>query len=167
MKYLTSTTVALLLCAVAWAQDYSYLKFEKADGTSQTMDAMNLKIVYENGSAVVTVGSTKATLSLSSLATMVFTNTASTDSDTDTDADDSTSTGITSLLATASTVAAGDHSIVVTAAGGTPVTIYSAGGMLIARETIAGSGVHTFSVGACGGMYIVKVGSKTTKIMVR
>lgn len=175
MKHLISTTAILLLSVVTWAQDYSYLRFDKADGTSQTMDVPGLKIVFDGSSAIVTSGSATTSLSLSSLSSMVFTNTASADTDTDTDTDitpdpetdDNEMTGITSLTTAATTVASGDRSITVTAEGGTPVTIYTAGGMLIARETIAGTGVHTFPVGAGGGMYIVRVGSKTTKIMVR
>ena len=60
--------------ATAQAADYQYLTIEKTDGTSVSITAAGLSITYADGSMKATNGSESATLPLTTLKRMYFSN---------------------------------------------------------------------------------------------
>ena len=59
----------------AQAADYEYLTIEKSDGTAQSLTAVGLKITFSNGNLMATSGTERATIALSDLSRMYFSNT--------------------------------------------------------------------------------------------
>ena len=58
----------------AQATDYQYLTLEKTDGSTQTLTATGLTLTYNNGKLTATNGSEQATIALTELKRMYFTN---------------------------------------------------------------------------------------------
>ncbi len=67
--------MALLGTLAAQAADYQYLTIEKKDGTALSMTAVGLNITYANGKMTATNGTETATLALTELSRMFFSNT--------------------------------------------------------------------------------------------
>ena len=67
--------MALLGTLAAQAADYQYLTIEKKDGTALSMTAIGLNITYANGKMTATNGTETATLALTELSRMFFSNT--------------------------------------------------------------------------------------------
>lgn len=67
--------MALLGTLAAQAADYQYLTIEKKDGTALSMTAVGLNITYANGRMTATNGTETATLALTELSRMFFSNT--------------------------------------------------------------------------------------------
>ena len=67
--------MALLGTLAAQAADYQYLTIEKKDGTALSMTAIGLNITYVNGKMTATNGTETATLALTELSRMFFSNT--------------------------------------------------------------------------------------------
>ena len=67
----------MILCSTMAAQaiDYQYLNIEKTDGTAQSLTAVGLDITYKDGNLVATNGSETATIALTDISRMFFTNT--------------------------------------------------------------------------------------------
>lgn len=67
----------MILCGTMATQaiDYQYLTIEKNDGTAQTLTAVGLNITYKDGKLMATNGSESATLALTDISRMFFTNT--------------------------------------------------------------------------------------------
>jgi hypothetical protein len=75
MKRQALTAMALLGTLAAQAADYQYLTIEKKDGTALSMTAVGLNITYANGKMTATNGTETATLALTELSRMLFSNT--------------------------------------------------------------------------------------------
>jgi hypothetical protein len=75
MKRQALTAMALLGTLAAQAADYQYLTIEKKDGTALSMTAVGLNITYANGKMTATNGTETATLALTELSRMFFSNT--------------------------------------------------------------------------------------------
>ncbi|MBQ3753889.1 MAG: T9SS type A sorting domain-containing protein [Prevotella sp.] len=75
MKRQALTAMALLGTLAAQAADYQYLTIEKKDGTALSMTAVGLNITYANGRMTATNGTETATLALTELSRMFFSNT--------------------------------------------------------------------------------------------
>ena len=67
--------MALLGTLAAQAADYQYLTIEKKDGTALSMTAVGLNITYANGKMTATNGTETATLALTELSRMFFSDT--------------------------------------------------------------------------------------------
>ena len=69
--------LAMILAGTLAAQaaDYEYLTIEKSDGTAQSLTAVGLKITFSNGNLMATSGTESATIALSDLSRMYFSNT--------------------------------------------------------------------------------------------
>ena len=65
-----------LVAMVASAETYNYLKFTKTNGTSVTYSVEGLKLTYSNTNVTVTNVDGTATLALSEVQDMYFTNEA-------------------------------------------------------------------------------------------
>lgn len=77
MKRLLIFLIVASACCIVNAADYNYLIFRQADGTETSLSAQNLKITFSGGNAVATTADgAVTTLSLSSLSSMYFSNSA-------------------------------------------------------------------------------------------
>ena len=76
MKKTIITMLIALVAMVASAETYNYLKFTKTNGTSVTYSVEGLKLTYSNTNVTVTNVDGTATLALSEVQDMYFTNEA-------------------------------------------------------------------------------------------
>lgn len=67
----------MILCGTLAAQaaDYQYLNIEKNDGTALSLTAIGLDMTYKDGNLVATNGSETATIALTDISRMFFSNT--------------------------------------------------------------------------------------------
>ena len=78
-KLVTSLLLSLAVPLAAVANDgYDYLVFSLQDGTTQTVEALGATITFDGANALVTNGTTQLTIPVANLATMFFSNEAST-----------------------------------------------------------------------------------------
>ena len=78
MKRHALITTILAGTMTAQAADYQYLTIEKNDGTATSLTAIGLTLNYSNGTLTATNGTEQATIALTDLKRMYFTNTQST-----------------------------------------------------------------------------------------
>lgn len=154
-KFLVLIATLFQMGLSAWADDYAYLVLHSTDGTEVCFDAQNLKITYSDGRLIATEASSPLVFDLSTLSYMVFASTAY-DA-----AKVGSATGETSL------VRAGEGSIVVNTQTDAAVRICAADGSMVAHGRVAGGETKTFGGGLRPGLYIVRIGSETTKIAVK
>lgn len=133
--------------------DYDYLILKQTDGTVTALSSASLKITFSDGNLVATTSDGATTLPLSSLSTMQFSTTST--------------SGIANASVSQAAVSVSGRTVQVTAAEGTPVRIVNLSGMVIAEGVTASDGKQAFGNQLQSGIYIVKVGEKTTKIQVR
>lgn len=132
---------AMALSATASAQSYSYLTLRKAAGDETSLKVDGLKITFSDGQLVAVNGEKTVTLPLSEMGSMFF------------------STQPTAIASTS--VAKGFEASIVngtlhaTVPNGVQVKVYSSDGRLMPT-----SGLHP-------GVYVVKAGSQTLKVMAR
>ena len=75
MKKKVMTILLLSTTLLVHAGDYDYLTIESSNGNKTSLTAVGLTIAFSNGKFVATNGSESATLSLSTLSKMRFTDT--------------------------------------------------------------------------------------------
>ena len=63
-----------LVAMVAGAETYNYLKFTKTNGTTVTYSVEGLKVTYDNANVYVTNNETSATIALTEVQDMYFSN---------------------------------------------------------------------------------------------
>lgn len=73
-RFLFMLSIMTASATYVLADDYNYFSFESTDGSVQTFTAHGLEISFSDGNAVVTNGSEQATIPLSTLVRMAFTN---------------------------------------------------------------------------------------------
>ena len=74
MKRQVLTALILTGAVAAQAADFQYLTIEKKDGTAVSLTAVGLDITYADGSMTATNGSETATLALTDVSRMFFSN---------------------------------------------------------------------------------------------
>ncbi len=75
MKKTIISCLLSILTMGTWASNYQYLVFTLSDGTQKAVTASGLTITFSDGNLVATSGSsTLATIALTSLTSMVFSN---------------------------------------------------------------------------------------------
>ena len=74
MKRQALTAMVLFGTLAAQAADYQYLTIEKKDGTALSITAVGLNITYADGKMTATNGTETATLALTDLSRMFFSN---------------------------------------------------------------------------------------------
>ena len=74
MKKILMIMVALLVGVAIHAQGFSYLRFNTGAGSEQCVSTDGLKIVFDNGNLVATSNSGNATIALSAMNFMYFSN---------------------------------------------------------------------------------------------
>ena len=78
MKKTIITMLIALVAICASAETYSYLKFTKTNGTTVTCSVEGLKITYDNTNVTVTNAEGTATIALTEVQDMYFSNEAGT-----------------------------------------------------------------------------------------
>ena len=78
MKKTIITMLIALVAMVASAETYSYLKFTKTNGTTLTYSVEGLKITYDSSNVTVTNAEGTATIALTEVQDMYFSNAAGT-----------------------------------------------------------------------------------------
>ena len=81
LKTILLTAMLVISFATIKAEDYKFFTIEKTDGTSQTMTAVGLTIIYTDGYLVAQNGNETTKILLSDLKRMYFTNEAAAISD--------------------------------------------------------------------------------------
>ena len=74
MKTLLATLALALGATSLSAQNYNYLVFENKDLSAKSLSLNGLKITFENGNAVATVGTQTETFPLTDLKKLYFSN---------------------------------------------------------------------------------------------
>lgn len=132
-------TLALATTLTAAAQSYDYLTFRTADGTEKSLASDGLKITFADGTLTATTGSETATFTLADLATMFFAESA---------------TGIANATANAApTAQIIGGNLVVSGAAGQDVSVYTTDGR------------RTATSGLAAGLYLVRIGQTTLKVV--
>ena len=128
------------------ADDFAYLSFVTSDGTAQSFTAMGAELTFSDGKVVVTSGAESATLELTALNRMFFSNEKD-EANEDTDPD---------VVVTGITVA---DSRLQTA----PLAAYTLSGMYVGTFADAAS----LQTQLRRGLYVIKQNGRTQKIVVR
>ena len=152
MKRIATFLLLLLCMATAQAQDvnYSFLVLRQLDTTVQTVPTDRLVITFADGRLTATNGTTTATVALSNLDAMYFSQ------------DDVS--GLDGQQESPVTMRVNGRMLQVSAPAGSQVLIASVGGMLIDHYT---AGNDSQGTALRPGIYVVKVNGKSSKIYIK
>lgn len=163
MRYILSFAMLLAAAATTYADDYSYMVFVNADGTAVYLPATGTKITFADGQLTAVSGEESATLDLSTLSYMAFTDEYIAGDD----SVDDESTAISNVENGNTSVRIANGSIIITAQGGLPVSVTSMSGIVTARGITVDSGTTVLGDNMPAGVYIVRVNGKSTKLVVK
>ena len=74
MKRVVFTTMMMAGMLTAQADNFTYLTIEKTDGTAQSLTAVGLNLSYSGGNLIATNGTESATIALTEVSRMYFSN---------------------------------------------------------------------------------------------
>ena len=74
MKRVVFTTMMMAGMLTAQADNFTYLTIEKTDGTAQSLTAVGLNVSYSGGNLIATNGTESATIALTEVSRMYFSN---------------------------------------------------------------------------------------------
>ena len=74
MKRVVFTTMMMAGMLAAQADNFTYLTIEKTDGTAQSLTAVGLNLSYSGGNLIATNGTESATIALTEVSRMYFSN---------------------------------------------------------------------------------------------
>ena len=141
----------VIVMTATWAQgNYNFLTLRQTDNTLQSIPTEGLVITFGSGQLTATSGNTKATVALSSLDTMYFS--------------ENDANGIADQEAPQVAFRVNERLLQVSAPAGAKVLIVNAGGMLIDHYT-AGNDSHGTALRP--GIYIVRVNDHSSKIYIK
>ncbi|MBQ3630445.1 MAG: hypothetical protein II949_04335 [Prevotella sp.] len=141
----------VIVMTATWAQgNYNFLTLRQTDNTLQSIPTEGLVITFGSGQLTATSGNTKATVALSSLDTMYFS--------------ENDANGIADQEAPQVAFRVNERLLQVSAPAGAKVLIVNAGGMLIDHYT-AGNDSHGTALRP--GIYIVRVNDRSSKIYIK
>lgn len=152
MKRISILAAFLLLAVGAKAQTYSYLTFQQTDGTQKSLTANGLKITFSGNTLTATSAEGTTTLPLTGLTKMFFASEVS---------------GVLNPTGGQTLVTIGEGSISVLAPVGTTIRVYTTGGRLLTNFRKRWSGTEEICSGLERGLYLVSVGSVTSKVYIR
>ncbi len=152
MKKIFLVAFVALISTVAYAQTFASFSFEKTDGTVTSLPAVGTKITFPTTALSAVNAAHNATVQLTSLGYMYFSQEAST-------AVDDVLNAQVQLLST-------NHTIQLTAPAGMRVNVLNVAGQQIATQITTGS-QQNIATQLPQGMYIVQVGSQTFKTIVK
>lgn len=144
----------MLAANITHAADYDYLVFQQSDGNKTSIASENLIITFSDGYLIATASDgTTTRLLLSGMDSMWFS---------------ATQAGVVALSCNAdASVKLSDRILYITANRGDRYVVSNAAGMVISQGEASGMSDQAVSEQLTEGLYIVKVGSKSTKILVR
>jgi len=147
------TTVCVLMAAFqVFATDYKYLTFQKKDGNESSLPLSGLKLSFNSGVLTTSQNGTKTTYEVIDLAKMYFSETA---------------TAIQSVQNSHTAVSLQGSSLNINAPAGTLSRVFDASGKLVMSTTISSDGTPTHVDLLLPGIYVVKTGKQTLKILVK
>lgn len=155
MKKLLVLTMVLAACATVSAEDYTFLSFEKSDGSAVSLTAVGLTMTFSGQTVEATNATTgeSVTLSLADLSSMYF-----------------SSSKITTAISTArsnATVTTSRGRIYVSGAAGAHVQVVAMSGMVVSDTSLATDAITAVTPQLQNGVYIIKVDETATKILVK
>ncbi len=141
----------VIVMTATWAQgNYNFLTLRQTDNTLQSIPTEGLVITFGSGQLTATSGNTQATVALSALDTMYFS--------------ENDANGIAEQEAPQVAFRVNGRLLQVSAPAGAKVLIVNAGGMLIDHYT-AGNDSHGTALRP--GIYIVRVNDRSSKIYIK
>lgn len=141
MKALILSLGLMAVAIGASAQSYSYVTLQQTDGTEQSLAVDGLKITFSDGNLVAVNGQTTATVALSKMAKMYFADSPA------------AIAAVTDGSATDVCIRGGQ--LYVNAPADTPVSVFTLDGRAVPAR------------GLSAGVYLVRVGGRTYKVMAR
>ena len=143
--------VALFAVTTLGAQRYEYLTFRLLNGNECSMNITSgATITFENASLVMNAGDKQLDLALSDLNAMYFA---------------ASPTGINDATAIAVKASYSNGTLQVTAPAGCVVSVYGLDGRAVATLKKSTNGTERYSLPLSNGMYIVRVGQQSVKIL--
>lgn len=143
--------VCLVIATGASATDYKYLIFESQDGTNISIALDGLTITFNNGILTATQGGSSKQLTVSDLSKMFF----------------STLDGIRPIENENTAVSLQGATLSIKAPAGTQARVFDASGKLVMSTRITTNGTPA-NIGLLKqGVYVVKAGQLTHKILVK
>ena len=147
------TTVYVLMAALqVFATDYKYLTFQKKDGDESSLLLSGLKLSFNSGVLTASQSGTKTTYQVVDLAKMYFSETP---------------TAIQSLQNSRTAVSLQGSSLQINAPAGTLSRVFDASGKLVMSTTVSSDGTPAHVDLLLPGIYVVKAGKQTLKILVK
>ncbi len=153
MKRLKTLILAtVMIAAMAQAQSFTYLNLTKSDNSIVSLVADGLKLTFSDGNIVAKNGTVTQIVTLADVVKLAFSDDAN--AVTDVKAADVKATGIV-----------GD--IKVAAPAGVRVIVYNLLGSKIYDSPQAADGEVALGLTLTQGVYVVKIGTITNKVLVR
>lgn len=150
MKRLFFLMVALMLTLSASAQTYSYLTVKMNSGTEQSLKLDGLKLTFDGQDLKAVNSEESASFTLADLAKMYFSVNA---------------TGIDAVTTTATASGFKAGRLIVNAPAGTTVSVYNVAGQLVGKYQKSVNGTEQLGSNFGHGVYIVRAGSNTSKLL--
>jgi hypothetical protein len=142
----------LLLVSGLHAGSYKYLIFQTTDGSKTSVFVSDLKLAYNNGQLTATQNGTTATFTVSDLSKMWFT---------------ADLTAIQEVESPNTAVSLDGSALKINAPVGSVAKVYDANGRMVMSCKIASDGSPAHVNLLDRGIYVVKAGSETLKILVK
>lgn len=141
---------ALLLTLSVSAQTYSYLTVKMSNGTEQSLKLDGLKLTFDGSTLTAANSEETANFTLANLATMYFSVNP---------------TGIDAVTTPAAATSFKAGRLIVDAPAGTSVSVYNVAGQLVGKYNKATNGAEQLGSNFEHGVYIVRAGSNTSKLL--
>lgn len=154
MKRIFLSLQCFALALAAGAQSLDYLTLQTTDGAQTSFPIDGLKLYVQGQQLLAKSGAAQTAFELAALQKMFFAAT-------------STSGIGNGALAEAVSTEPGENGLTVTAPRGAVVAVYAADGRLSARYVKTREGRETLGQSLAAGVYVVKVGEETFKVMAR
>lgn len=146
-------TVCVLMAAFqVFATDYKYLNIQKQDGDESSFLLNGLKLSFSGGVLTASQNGAKTTYEVADLAKMYFSE---------------TQTAIQSVEKSHTAVSLQGSSLLIKAPAGTLSRVFDASGKLVMSTTISSDGTPSSVELLQPGIYLVKAGNQTLKILVK
>lgn len=135
-----------------FATNYKYLNIQKQDGDESSFSLSGLKLSFSGGVLTASQNGAKTTYEVADLAKMYFSE---------------TQTAIQSVEKSHTAVSLQGSSLLIKAPAGTLSRVFDASGKLVMSTTISSDGTPSSVELLQPGIYLVKAGNQTLKILVK
>ncbi|MCD8291231.1 MAG: DUF6383 domain-containing protein [Prevotella sp.] len=151
MKNLLLLAIILLCSICIHAEEYESFTFTETDGTEITLPAIGLRITFNNGMITAINGQETQTVSLVNVNSMHFSN----------------ATAISKIFSSDYAVNVNNHQLFVTSPIGSDITVTNIMGMMVCHSVSTSDNEQAVGGWLPEGIYIVKTGERTLKVMVK